>query len=294
MRQQGSGTLITILGMAYILGVIGYAIYGWETGTGLSGILMEYQMRFVGSASMTITMLATMAVAAIPAVVVGLIWGARAKPGAFEPVTPARPMSTSSKWLLVTGIAIVAGLIPGAVYLWLEKTDAEDQKRTVYQMDFRKPTGAPAADAKFAQISGYRVLKQQYRFSSSSSRGSKSTKIFVPLVPAGWTPDQPVVYFYTGQITRMPDPLPVQLEATPMPVFAKSKFEQAGVKVAAQHYLLKDASIAEGKVVSWIEGYRLLPWTGLGVAFLVFFFSGVVFISQARATRRAAAESYAR
>jgi hypothetical protein len=295
-REQGSSAVLTIVLLVYILAVVGYAIYGWETGTGLSGILMEYQMRFFGSASMMITFLCTMVVAAIPGVAVGALLGARMKADSAATLN-APPMATSTKWLITLVASLIIGLIPGAIYMWIEKADTEDQQRTIYQLDFRKP-GPLAADAKFAQISGYKILKQQYRFSSSSSSsGSKSTKVYVPIVDAAWTPDKPVVYFYTGMITRMPDPLSVRLEAKPMPVFAKSKFEQAGVKVADQHYLLGDATIAGGKIQSTLGTYSLLPWAGLIVGFLTLLFGGIIIVGQANAAKRAAAaraSAYAR
>ncbi len=292
MRHQSPGTGITIAVLIYVMAVMGYAFYGWETGTGLSGILMEYQMRFFGSASLMFTLLILLVVATIPAVVLGILVGSRMKIDAEAASSPSTPMATSSKWLIALAISVIVGLVPGAIYLWLERVDAADQQRTVYQMNFRQP-GPLAADAKFAEISGYRVLKQQFRFSSSSSGGSKSTKVFVPLVDASWTPDKPVVYFYTGSISRMPDPLPVHLEAKSIPVFARTKFEQAGVKVADQHYLLSDTNISGGKVVSKMGDYMILPWVGVFLGFTTLLFSGVVIIGQAKAARKAAAASFA-
>jgi len=291
-RDQVSRILLAVFLLVYVLGGVAYIIYGWETGTGLVGKLMEYQMRIFGAASMRFTVLGVMLVGFLP--VVGLVAHLDRKIKASL-VTPAAPMSMPAKWALVLGISIFVGLIPSAIYLWLERADAADQQRTVHQLNFRQP-GPLAADIKFAEISGYRVLKQQYTFGTKSSSGeSRSTTTYVPLVDAEWTPDKPVVYFYTGTILRMPNPLPVRLEAKPMPVFARSKFEQAGIKVAAEHYLLTDAHISGGKVASKIDTYRYVPVLGVILGFFTLFMGGIVIVSHAKAAKKAAmAASFAR
>jgi hypothetical protein len=260
--------------------------YGVDVGRGFGGILFDLGMRWFGGVSPRMTAFAGYLILAIPSWIIAV---RRIPPGALEssptgssPAAPTEsgpPWSPARQWLVLLCVSLGLGAIPGLWYVIQDRQEAADLMQPIYQLDLAKSAALPAADAKFVIVRGYQVLDASYEYSKSLQGGGlKESFSYVALVEPGWTEEKPVRYIVDSEWNPdyFPDTLTGRLERNDLPRFIRSGLAEAGVHLASPYYVIRRATIQDGKITSTGREYRYLRWIAIGLALVILLPGGAI------------------
>jgi len=272
--------------LAYNLIALIYVNYGVDSGRGFGGILFDWGMQWFGGVSPRMTAFAGYLILAIPSWIIAV---RRLPAEALEPTPagspPAAPIesgpgwSPARQWLVLLLVSLGLGAIPGLWYLVEDRREAADLKRPIYQLDLAESTALPASDAKFVVVRGYQVLDASYEYSKSLQGGGlKESFTYVPLVEPGWTTEKPVSYIVDSEWNPdyFPDTLTGRLERNDLPRFIRTGLAKEGVRLASPYYVIRKATIQDGKITSTGREYRYLRWIAIGLALVILLPGGVI------------------
>ena len=291
-RQSGfSWVGWTILG--YNVVAVIYVSYGVDAGRGFGGMLFDWGMQWFGGVSPRMTAFAGYLVLAIPSWIIAV---RRLPPEALAPApagsSPATavesgpPWSPARQWLVLLLVSLVVGAMPGLWYLIEARREAADLARPVYQLGLAQSTALPAPDAKFVVVRGYQVLDASYEYSKSLAGGGlKESFTYVPLVEPGWTSEKPVSYIVDSEWNPdyFPDTLSGRLERNDLPRFIRTGLTKEGVQLASPYYVIRKATIQDGKIISTGREYRYLRWIAIALALVILLPGGaIVYLRNAR------------
>lgn len=290
--------LIKTLAICYCV-VFAYVVYSTIMQTGLSGAVMDWQMRQSGAAYEKPTALGEILVLCIPAFIA--LKYAQRREQIQESLNPqlaqeraARAQSNVWKTILILGAA--PAVISLLAYFYVMHVDRTDQQREIYRVDLSKSDAAPpSADAKFVELTG--TYQADYPYILVETRGSTSRKetMYVPLTEPGWNANQPVKYFMIVGFNGYIDPQTQKFSVLPtrgtfagtfdgtisqdaLPTFVRNEYERKGLKIASPHYVLTRTNNFEGgKIKSRADSqmYWLIPVLGFGMSAAILVVGGL-------------------
>jgi hypothetical protein len=295
-RQTPRRIAFTVFALVYILGGALLLAYGSYTDTGLSGWLMNQQMRYFGGADNRVTLLGNALVWAISLIPVfyGLIRLNRAEgftptfPGQQPPVD-GQPALTYAQYqeqlysfrsrAITAAVIAVVGVGAFLYFTW-------DENRLVAQpivrLDLNQAAPLPPP-SELASVRG--VLAANYSFVLEETRSSRVTSIttYAPLLPNTWQPSQPVRFLVktkipvyqnssTGRVFVLdsgqvfPATYDGRLSANDAPTYVLQYLAGQKLTLANPYYVLDDDEVAGGQATLPHRHYR---WIALGLGLFV-------------------------
>lgn len=260
---------------AVVLAAIAYYIYALVTETGLVGWINVAQQSLFGSYSLKFSA-AVLVMLMVPAG--GALWiladsagWLKADPQAdralFGDVGQAAEPAAASpggSGLLIVGVAMVViswgvGLAYYGWQVWLQRGDAQ---ATWESVDLSAPGGAPKPAGDRLLLKGRLLGDHILTHSKGTSSNKRDDYHLIPVVPAEWTPGQPVTYLLkvdrlseldahaaTQRAARDAAGLPVlrvRLAGEP-PVPAVQQLAKSNVPMASPRYLLRIAPATDSQ-----------------------------------------------
>ncbi len=279
-----------------MLGGALFLAYGSYTHTGLSGWLMNQQMRYFGGADSRVTLLgnALAWVLSLVPVFYGLIRLNRAE--GFTPAfpgqqpagggQPARTYAQQQEQLyslrsrvMMAAVMVAAGI---GAFLYFTWADNRLAALPVARIDLNHAAPLPPG-TELAAVRG--MLAANYRFVVEETRSSRVTSIttYAPLLPADWAPGQPVRFLVktrtpvyqnpaTGRVFVLdsgqvfPATYDGRLSANDAPTYVSEYLAGQHLTLAAPYYVLDDEEMAGGHVTLPHAYYR---WLALGLGLFV-------------------------
>jgi hypothetical protein len=295
-RQTPRRIAFTVFALAYMLGGALLLAYGSYTHTGLSGWLMDQQMRYFGGADNRVTLLGNALVWALSLVPVfyGLIRLNRAEgftptfPGQQPPVggqpalTYAQHQENLYSFRSRATIAAVMAAVGIGAFLYFTWTQNHLMAQPVVRLDLNQATPLPP-HTELATVRG--VLAANYSFVVEETRSSRvtSTTTYAPLLPASWKSGQPVQFLVktkvpvyqnpsTGRVFVLdsgqvfPATYDGRLSANDAPTYVLQYLTEKQLILASPYYVLDDEELAGGQVTLPNRHYR---WMALGLGLFV-------------------------
>ncbi len=248
------------LALIWVVVAGAYAVYGWVYYAGLFRWAAEQQLARFGEYNVDVTLLGSLFVLLLPAVVFG---GFRATRTRLQP-DPAqmqRQQRRTALWLIVIGLI---GIVIGGGSGWLG-----------YQKSQTPPTFASFAiddgsdvrsTSNLVKVTGVARTDMIIRF-TEKSHGMETSYLFVPLVEPAWQPAMPVAYFLkTNRDTYMPSAAdgghatgqmfsfapstppfrmttePSALSGNDLPGPVQAAYERAGIKFGPTIYVVDETT----------------------------------------------------
>ena len=291
-RQTPRRIAFTVFALAYMLGGALVLAYGSYTDTGLSGWLMNQQMRYFGGADNRVTLLGNALVWAVSLVPVfwGLIRLNRAEgftptfPGQQPPVggQPALTFAQQQEKLYSLRSRVIMATIMATVGVGAFLYFTWDENRLVAQPVVRLNLNQAALLAPPPELAIVRgVLAANYSFVVEETRSGRvtGTTTYAPLLPAAWKPGQPVQFLVKTKIPVYQNPatgrvfvldsgqvFPAtydgRLSADDAPTYVLEYLAGRQLTLANPYYVLDDEELAGGSVTLPNRHYR---WLALGL-----------------------------
>ncbi|MBC8085084.1 MAG: hypothetical protein H7Z21_17950 [Hymenobacter sp.] len=261
-RMTPTRLILSILLFAYLLGVGGYLIYSFVTETGVSGQLMDWQMRYLNSSSPRATMLGTLAV--FLAGITPLFWLLLRlnKREGYVPDMSGQNPPPAFEGQLKRGLALALVVVSGAVF-WVMSNGESRAAAPVRQLDLDASGQVPAA-TDLARIKGVLAVEQQYVLEQQWASGEvRSRTRYVPLVAQSWHPGQPIrvvlktlqgayydslrqqVYvFDTSQ--NFAAAFDGRLTINELPSYVRQAYTRQHLLLATPYYVLNDQAVNQG------------------------------------------------
>ena len=295
-RQTPRRIAFTVFALIYMLGGALVLAYGSYTDTGLSGWLMNQQMRYFGGADNRVTLLGNGLVWALSLVPVfyALIRLNQAEgftptfPGQQPPAgsLPARTYAQQQAQLYSFRSRAIMAAVMAAVgigaFLYFTWADNHLRAQPVVRIDLNHATPLPP-QTELATVQG--VLAANYRFVVEETRSSRvtSTTTYAPLLPATWAPGQPVRFIVKTKVPVYQSPatgrvfvldsgqvFPAiydgRLSANDAPTYVSEYLAGRHLTLATPYYVLDDDEVAGGHVTLPHSYYR---WMALGLGLFV-------------------------
>ena len=290
----------TAFALVYILASALYLTYGGFTDTGLSGWLMDWQMRHFGGADNRVTILGN-----------GLVWLISLAPVFYalmrlnraEGFTPAflgqqppvggQPALTYQQHQAdiyslrnrATFAALSAAVSVGA-FFYLSWADDHLAAQPVVRLDLNQATRLPA-NTELASIHG--VLAASFGFALKETKYGRSagTTTYAPLLPASWQPGQPVQFVVKTKVPVYQHPFTKRvfvldsgqvfsatydgrLSANDAPTYVSQHLAAQQLTLTNPYYVLDDQEVNNGYAVLPDADRRwLLPGCGLVLAIVM-------------------------
>ncbi len=284
MTQETARPLSKILSfvfIAYEVLAFLYLIFGIGNGTGLGGYIVDLQLRWFNTASMTISAIIGMSLLTIPAVAVGAlllrafpelnaVMNEAAVASAVKQPLSGPEQAAGLSWRVILSISaglLLAGAAIGAVLFVMDRQDRAAGVRMLQASDPAPPVGVAYFKLR-GRLAGEYIVGYEEK-STRSSTGS--IHVFLPVTAAGWTPDSPVRYFvhyqtYGGHRPNLPAAVDSGAEAevtgalgSPLPIYANRKLSEMGLKIASPHFVLDYEALQGDEIPDSIN-----HWIALG------------------------------
>ena len=273
----------TVFALFYVFGMAGYLAYSYSTQTGLSGWLMNWQLRTFSEAHSSLTQAALIVVW-----IVGLvpIFYLLMRLNKAENFVPAQHQAEFNKAAYTPrGRALTALLIAGVTaaifgYLLFKQQHLTSQR--LQQLDLNTDASLPAG-VELASMHGTLAAEYAYLLEEVKYGRKTGSIYYVPLVPATWQPGQPVrvvvktrvpVYqnlalrrvYFIDSARAFSATYDGRLHANDVPTFVREHLASQQITLADPCYVLDDEEVINGQMN---EAQLVNPWLVLGIGLVV-------------------------
>lgn len=295
-RQTPRRIAFTVFALVYILGGALLLAYGSFTDTGLSGWLMNQQMRYFGGADSRVTLIgnALVWIVSIVPVFYGLIRLNQAEgftptfPGQQPPVGGQSALSyqqQQARMYSPRNRAVLAALflaLGGGAYLYFRLADAHLAAQPVVPLDLNRGDQLPSG-TELASVRGLLAANFGFALEETKYGRATGTTIYAPLLPESWEPGQPVKFvvktkipvyqdlalrrvFYLDSGQVFPAIYDGRLSTNDLPTYVSQHLASQRLTLANPHYIIDDQEVAMGHATLPNESRR---WVALGLGVLV-------------------------
>jgi hypothetical protein len=295
-RQTPRRIAFTVFALAYLLGGALVLAYGSYTHTGLSGWLMNQQMRYFGGADSRLTLLGNALVWALSLIPIFYALVRLNRAEGFTPVFPGQQPPVEGQPALTYAqhqaqlysprsraiTALVVVVVAVGAFLYFTWSEHHLINQPVARLNLNQAAALPA-HPELATVRG--VLAANYRFvlEETGSSRVKTITTYAPLLPASWQPGQPVQFLVktkipvyqnpsTGRVFLLdsgqvfPATYDGRLSANDAPTYVLEYLTERHLTLAAPYYVLDDEEMAGGHVTLPHRYYR---WLALGLGLFV-------------------------
>ena len=295
-RQTPRRVAFTAFALLYMAAGALYLTYGSYTDTGLSGWLINQQMRYFGGADSRVTLLGN-----------GLAWFLSLAPlfyalvrlnraEGFTPTFPGQQPPVGGQPALTYQqhqaniyslrnraimAAVFVALSVGA-FLYLTQANAHLVAQPVVRLDLNKAEQLPAA-AELAAVRGLLAANFGFVLEETKYGRAAGTTTYAPLLPASWQPGQPVQFIvktknpvYQNPFTKrvfmldsgqvFPATYDGRLSANDAPTYVQQHLAARHLTLASPYYVLDDQEVADGHATLPDANRR---WMFLGMGLLL-------------------------
>lgn len=297
-RQTPRRAAFTAFALLYMAAGALYLTYGSYTDTGLSGWLMNQQMRYFGGADSRITLLGNglaWFLSLVP-LFYGLVRLNRAEgftpafPGQQPPVGGQPALTYQQHQANVYSLrnraifaAIFVVLSLGA-FFYLTQADAHLAAQTVVRLDLNKAEQLPAT-AELAAVHGLLAANFGFVLEETKYGRTAGTTTYAPLLPSNWQPGQPVQFIVKTKIPVYQNPATKRvfmldsgqvfsatydgrLSTNDLPTYVSQHLAAQRLTLASPYYVLDDQEVANG-YPTLPDASRRWVWPGLGLVLAV-------------------------
>ena len=274
---------LTVVALLYIFGVAAYFAYGYVTDTGLSGWLVNWQLRHFSEAHSSFTQFALL-----------VLWLLGLAPFLFalarlnkaENYVPAQTYAqhqaaSYSPRNRKLGAVTVVGLT-AATFAYLTVSQGHLASQTLHQINLNATAELPP-DAELANVHGTMAANYGYSIEEIKYGRKEGSTYYVPLLPATWQPGEPVrvvvktripVYqntilnrvFFIDSAQAFSATYDGRLHADDVPTYVRQHLASQGLALANPCYTLDDEAVANGEPTQAGVTNR---WLVLGIGLLV-------------------------
>ncbi|AII52740.1 hypothetical protein [Hymenobacter sp. APR13] len=261
-RLTPARLILTVLLFAYLLGVGGYLIYGFVTETGVSGWLIDWQLRYLDATRRNVTMLGNLVV--FVAGIAPLFWllmRLNQREGYVPDMSGTAPQPMQEQKMKRV-MALIFLVVSGVIFWVMSSREQAGAASPVSQINLNRP-GATGTGGGLARIKGELAAEHQFVLEKQRAGETVNRTRYVPLVPASWQPGQPVTFvlktlqaayydslqqkvYLFDQDARFPVAYDGTLAPDALPTYVAQDYTRQGLTLASPYYVLDDQEVIDG------------------------------------------------